>query len=284
MRHTLAFSIAIAWLSAPTAHAQSLPVSAVETTPADAPRVSTLSASMTRARDAIDNADFAAAELALDEAVHAGLGPSDLLQWLEVSAMLAFADGRLGAMEDFLLGWASIAPTEVTVPTSMPGALRTRLNELRSEARIRVGAAPIQSFQSGVRRIAVPVQIRTDPGHLIRDLEVHVRIAEAPFAILAQGASIVVEGDVHEDARVQYFVVAHGPGGAVVATLGSEESPEETTCEGLPPSTEALTIGLVITGAAVLVGIAGVLAWGLIEDWGRDSSSVLNGPNVALRF
>ena len=240
--------------------------------------------SIERARVAIEDADFAAAELALDEAVHAGLTPAELLQWLEVSAMLAFADGRLGAMEDFLLGWASIAPAETPIPSALPSALRTRLAELRADVQLHLSAEPLQSIEGATRRIALPVQVPSDPGHLIREVEVQIAINGAPFEALRQGEAVEVVGDPHQNAQVAYFVRALGPGGALIGTLGSEVSPVEALLTGLPPSTEGLTIGLVITGAAVLVGIASVLAWGLIEDWGRSNTSTLTGPSVAVRF
>lgn len=234
--------------------------------------------SLETAARAIDDADFPAAVLALDGATVLPMTQAELLRWLELHALLAFADGRLGALDEALHGLASVAPDRAA-PPSFPRPLVDRLAELvAGETRIVARVEPAVTVDAEVRMLALPVTVIADPGHVVRRVDVRVSVGESAPVLLAAGGTVTIPGDVHDDAEVSWQLTIIGPGGAVLR----EEPEVSDTLPGVPHSDDAPLIGGVVAGAVLLVALAGVLAWGATDNWWRGDVTNVHGTLVSF--
>lgn len=239
-------------------------------------------AHLEQARAGLESADFGTADRALDRAAQGSMSRAELLEWLELRALLAYADQRLGALDETLRAYASLVPTGAAPPPSFPGPVRARLAELQAEARsIRV-AAHVGS--DGARReIQVAAEVLDDPGHLVRRTRVRARIGRAPLRELAAGQSLSATGDVHRELRVAYVVDAYGPGGAWLTSAGSARAPREVTVAGLAVDQTPLVVGATIAGVTVALGIIALVVAAAATDGFREgASTVVHGPGLPL--
>ncbi len=237
---------------------------------------------LTLARSAIEDASFEDAEIALDRAASGTMDRERLLRWLELRALLAYADGRLGALEEALVGYATVAAGLYEPPASFPAPLRQRLGEL-ADARIEIHAEPSLTAEGEGRLLVIPTQAIQDPGHLVRRIELTVSVDGTAPTDLSPGRGVPVPGDVHADVQVAYRALARGPGDAIVATLGDEAAGTQTL-PGLPRSSDEAVIGIVVASAAVVVAGAVVIGWGVSDDWGRRGVTRIDGPVTAALF
>lgn len=231
---------------------------------------------------AIDEARFVDADVALDRAARSTLSRDELLRWLGLRALLSFADGRLGALEEALQGYASLLGPDEPLP-SFPTPLRTRIAELR-EAGLHVAlrATPATTPTTEGRSVALPAEASSDPGHLVRSIEVWLSIDGAPEALVLPTEARPIEGDVHRDVELRYRLLARGPGDAVIALEGTPEAPLVAVLPGLPRGVdEGLVAVLVIAGVVVVAG-AVVLGWGASDDWWRGDTTVIRTPLLSF--
>jgi hypothetical protein len=234
-------------------------------------------ADLDEAHRAIDEADFPAAVLALDHAAASAMTHDELLRWLELHSLLAFADGRLGALEEALHGYATLLAPGQAPSSSLPRPLRERLAELEGE-RITVRGEPAVTVANGARVLAMPTTVVEDPGHLVRRVDVRVRVGDAEPVALAPGETVALPGDVHADVEIGWTLSAVGPGGAIVQQVDETG----TTIAGLPRSSDDALIGGIVAGAVALVGVAVVLAWGASDNWWRGSVTSVHGALVTF--
>jgi len=275
------------WLGlVPAAGARAQDATATEL-PAETPTTPSVSVDvdgqLTLARSAIENASFEDAEVALDRAAAGTMDRERLLRWLELRALLAYADGRLGALEEALVGYATVAAGLYEPPASFPTPLRQRLTEL-ADARIEIHAEPSLTAEGGGRVLVIPTQAIQDPGHLVRRIELTVSVDGTAPTELSPGRGIPVPGDVHADVMLSYRALARGPGDAILATLGDGDDTVTQTLPGLPRSSDELVIGLVVASAAVVVAGAVIIGWGVSDDWGRAGVTRIDGPVTAALF
>lgn len=247
---------------------------AQEPAPEDAARL------LDDASTAIDDARFVDADVSLDQATRTTFARPELLRWLGLRALLSYADGRLGALEEALAGFASLAPTDGELPSAFPSPLRARLTELRALGEsITLRATPAVSLEGGGRELSLPVEATDDPGHLVRSIEVWAAIDDGAEALLAPGETRRIEGDVHRDFELRYRLIAHGPGGAAVATAGSLGAPLTLRVPGAPRSgLDDGWIAAIVTASVVVLAGAIVLGWGASENWWRGTATSVIGP------
>jgi hypothetical protein len=255
------------------------------TAPASAQEPATASTAelLDEASAAIDEARFVDADVALDQAARGTLTREALLRWLGLRALLSFADGRLGALEEALQGYASLLAPDDVLPAAFPTPLRTRLAELRdADARIELTATPAVTATGDGRELAMPAEARLDPGHLVRGIEVWVSIDGAPELMLAASEHVSIAGDVHRDVELRYRLLGRGPGGAIVRLEGTEDEPLVALAPALPRGLDDGVIAAVVTVAVVAVAGAVVLGWGASENWWRGSETRVIGPLLSF--
>jgi hypothetical protein len=156
-------------------------------------------------------AAFARAEAAAD------LTRQDLVVLYESRAILLAALGRTDAMERDLERLAALEPTR-----SLPGAAPPEVAE--RFAVLAAGVEPVEVLAVPAWDVgAVTVRGVTSggPSGFIRRVHVGARLTGRDYAF-GDGRVQLVTTD---GSNVEYFAEAIGPGGAVVATVGSAEAP-----------------------------------------------------------
>lgn len=171
-----------------------------------------------RARALLDEARFDEAVVAFDEVLDArdGLEREDVLDALlgRATAHLALRDEAAAASDVALL--LAIAP-DVTLDRRHPPSLH-RLVE-----RARRTAPPPLVLHAAARGVAGGVEIEVaheGARELVRAVEIHHDGGVGRWQSVRSGRVAV-----RADAPVRYFVVAIGPGGAWLATSGTQDDP-----------------------------------------------------------
>jgi hypothetical protein len=213
---------------------------------------------------AFERAEFAEAIEAYDRAASGdGLTRAQVLVLLEGRALARHATRDPAGAEADLVALLSLEP-EAELGETAPPALRRELERLRGEAagRIELGADASRVPDGFV----VTSRVRNDVASLVSAVRVHWQ---------AQGEWQRAEGRevrVPAGSSLSYYVEAIGPGGAVLASHGTLDSPERvgaletTTVEEMrpappPPSDDSgLWIGLGVGAAVIVAAVAIVLA------------------------
>jgi len=164
-------------------------------------------------------ADFNAAAASLARAQAASdLERADVVQLLLYRALVSLANGDARAVDDALLGLASLEPDYYMSP-SIPPVVRQAFARVRASVR---GPLALQSTATrepgGVR---VHARIAGDVAALVREVRVHARVAGARWQRGHDDVLVVATPGT----AVEHYAEAIGPGGAVLASDGSEQAP-----------------------------------------------------------
>jgi hypothetical protein len=217
------------------------------------------------ARHALEEAGFEEVDGALDRVSRCALDRPALSRWLVLRTLVSYADERLGALDESLRGLVSLRLPER--PALLPPSVARRYDELwETSPPIELGAALVVEPFEGRRRIGVVPRHVTDPGRLVRHVEVHARIGRTPFRLLAPDERLDLP-DLESTVTVDVVLRGLGPGGALLVTQGEERDPLRLVVEGVPPNRRPLVIGLTLAAAffvvaGVALAIAGVLTDG----------------------
>ncbi len=234
----------------------------------------------------LELARFDDAGRALDTAARGELDRTRLLRWLVLHALLAYAAEQLGATEEALAGLACLLDPSEPEPTSLPRVLRARLAEMRAEGmHVELGAVVTATPTDGGRDVGIVGEIRADAGHLVREVRV---VAEIDGATAVEGrphVTSIVRGDTSREVLVHYRLEAIGPGGAIVATHGTETAPLEEVVPGTPVDQTPVHVAVAITIGTLIAGAIGV-AFAAVETDGfrRGGDVVIHGPTVGALF
>jgi hypothetical protein len=210
-------------------------------------------ASLTSARAALDEGDLIGAGTAVDHALLSEtLSPDQLLAVYELRALLAYADDRLGMLEESLLALAILGAS--AAPASFPPPLRARFLEICARAPSLVLEVELVTEVIGDRRTVrvVPVA-HGDDGHLVRSLRARAGIDTAALRTVGPEEALAA-GDPHRVVEVRWALEALGPGGVIVARRGSEDDPESERLAALPIDETFLHVALTTAGAVVVAG------------------------------
>lgn len=226
--------------------------------------------SIDEARSLYDAARFVDAIAAYDRALDAeSLTREDVLTILRGRALANLAASRESTADRDIRTLLSLDP-DATLGDEAPPAVQRHVDELRESAR-----APLAVSGTAIptsERWTVQVVVRGDIGRLVQRLAVFRR-DEGGFEPSETERRTV---EYPPSSTLTYYVVAYGPGDAVLATHGSAESPvevdggmdpvvedppveeppiEELPIEDPPPPRDRrnLWIGLGAGGAALLV-------------------------------
>jgi len=225
--------------------------------------------------DAIDA--FARAEAADDLTVE------DLAELYEVRALVHLAMGNEDAMQADLERLAVVAPQHELDRRVLP-EVRRAFAEARADrgAPIRMLADPSGDDTA----VTISVEVENDSADLVREVRIFGRggegdyrvASDAPLTITPEGAQIV-----------EYYALAIGPGGAVLADTGSEADPLRYRVEGGAAAVEddedggGSALPWVLVGLGVLaVGAAVVIA--ILLTGGSDSEGNTEVDPFVVRF
>ncbi len=213
-----------------------------------------------RIRHAIEQGDLTTANTLLDAAMRAETMTRDeLAELIALRALLAYADDRLGVLEESLAGIATLTPPGWLLD-GFPPPVRARLAEVRAASSpVRLELELASEVVDGERRARVVTSVADDPGRLVRDVEVRLAVGDGPLASVEPGATLSL-GDPHRDVVVRYALEGRGLGGASIATRGDDGAPERLSLAGLPVDDTFLHVALVTIGAVL---VAGAVAFGL---------------------
>lgn len=229
----LALAAMVVWLEPATAHAHEL---------------------VDEGRRLYEEAEFVAALDVLGRATAGdSLTSEDLPPLLELRALVHTALGDTAAAEEDLRVLAAIAPDH-TMGREIPPDLSRAFASIRagSDGSPRLRATPTATAQG----VIVEVTLENDWASVVRAVRIRARAGETGAYTEAVDAPLLVGTPMGE--AVSYYAEAIGPGGAVVARVGTEAEPlrfaaattTETGGGGIDP------IPFIIAGgAAVAVGV-----------------------------
>jgi hypothetical protein len=224
--------------------------------------VVTLEPTTARAHELVDEgrrlyeeAEFVAALDVLGRATAGDtLTTSDLEALLELRALVHTALGDAAAAEEDLRVLAVIAPDHA-LDRGIPPDLQRTFAGIRatSDGSPRLRATPTATAQG----VLLEVALENDWASVVRAVRIRGRAGDAGPYLEATDAPLLVGTPLGE--AVSYYAEAIGPGGAVVARVGSEGSPLRFAAASEPVTGgggEIDPVPFVIAGvAAVAVGV-----------------------------
>jgi len=234
----------------------------------DAPAACDVSSELDAAEQALEATQFEAAVLALDRASMCPATRALLIRTLVLRSVVAYADERLGALEDALRALVSLGLPER--PPVLPPPVARRYDQLRQSMQpITLAASPIVTSTSDSRRVGIAARAQHDAAGLVRRIEVHARLPGQRFRLL--GDDLRLEVPNLDAVRIEYFLTASGPGDAPVATLGAENAPEILRVAAVPRDSTPVVVAVVVAGillvvAGIAVGVAALLTDGFRND------------------
>lgn len=219
-----------------TVHAQSVPVD--ET--------------IAEAREALTSGDFSTAGAAVDRGLgREVLARDELVVLLSFRALLAYADDRLGLLEESLRALATLS---APLPTDFPAPLAARyLEVLASTHPIELSLELATAVDRGRRAVRLVPRVEGDEGRLVRSVRISGAIDDGPLALRSIDVALDA-GDPHRDVAVRYALEALGPGGVVVAGAGTTTVPQTERLRGLPIDETFLHVALVTIASVLLAG------------------------------
>ncbi len=230
-----------------------------------------------------ERAEFARAVRAFDRAAASDhLTREELETLLRGRGLAHHAAGDVGAAEEDLSAWLSLAPT-ATLDDTTPPAVRRLFERLRGEV------APLSvegSAIPGATGYAVSARVTGDVGELSRGVRIHYAGEHGDETIDGDHAEIPLAAST-----LHYWIEVVGPGGAVIATAGSRAASLEVSRAGVavavaepegptpvepPPTSDdtGIIVGVTIGAIALVAVIATVLAIVLAPP----SDTQLGGP------
>lgn len=231
-----------------------------------------------RGRASLEEADFAGALAALDEAEAQGdLTRADLVLLLETRALVHRALGEEEPTDAALRSLASIDPDHRFAPEVTPDVVQ-RFAQLRD-----AGPGPL----------ALEVEEAPSPGGITLRAEVRGDVASMVHAVTVRAR--VNEGTWREGegrlaleappgARIEWYAVAYGTGGAPVAQRGSESATRHARVPGAAVTpTQGGAIDEVALGVGIAAGIAALVAaaviLGVVLTSGDQALTRVEGPS-----
>jgi hypothetical protein len=220
-----------------------------------------------------ERAEFARAVRAFDRAEASDhLTREELETLLRGRGLAHHAAGDVGAAEEDLSAWLSLAPS-ATLDDTTPPAVRRLFERLRGEvAALSVEGSAIPSAAGYV----VSARVTGDAFELARGVRIHYEGEHGAETIEGERAEIPLTAST-----LRYWIEVVGPGGAVIATAGSSSAaleaaragavvavtlPEAPTPLEPPPSSDdtgiivGVTVGVIVVVAVVAAVLAVVLA------------------------
>ncbi|MFK7986974.1 MAG: hypothetical protein AB8I08_13195 [Sandaracinaceae bacterium] len=203
---------------------------------------------------AYEAGDFERAATLFDAAEETGdLSRAEVVRILEHRAQIAQALNDEVALDRALLQLVTLAPDALS--RAAPALVR-----LRDAALERTGGATIEvqleHERLGDGTVRVRPRVRGDAGALVTAMRLRARVAGQPWPEPSPDAVTLQDDPEHVEATAE----ALGPGGAVLASIGTLDDPvplvrrHAAPPEALETSDDtALHVGLVIGGAALVV-------------------------------
>lgn len=226
--------------------------------------------------DAIDA--FARAEAAADLTV------DDLAEMYEVRALVHLAMGNEDAMRADLERLAAVAPQHELDRRVLPEVQRA-FADVRANRGAPLRIRPEVSGDAAA--VTIRAEVENDSAQLVREVRIIGRAgggelasaSDAPLTIVPDGALLV-----------EYHVLAVGPGGAVLASAGSEAEPlrhrvasEEEEEEEAEDDGGGSALPWILVGAGVLV-VAAVVILAVVLVGGGDSEGNTTVDPFVVRF
>ncbi len=216
-------------------------------------------------------ADFEGALTALERAEHETLDRRELLRLLATRALVRFALGDFDRLDRDLLAIVSLEP-DYNLGGRAPPPLANALSRARAGAGEPLSVrAFVETTPRGVR---VTATTHGDRAGLVDHVEVFARpVSRAAYAHGEPSVELVVA----PESEIEVRAVATGPGGAVLATDGTEDAPRRVRApEPLPtaaPPPDGPSAGVWL---GLGLGVAAAAAAGIIL------ALVLGGSNETL--
>jgi hypothetical protein len=211
-----------------------------------------------------ERAEFARAVSAFDRAEASDhLTREELETLLRGRGLAHHAAGDEGAAEEDLATWLSLAPT-ASLDDTTPPAVRRLFERLRGEAVALDVEASVVPTSTG---FGISARVVGDVGHLTRTVRIHYRTTAGTDVVEGARADVL-----SSDATLAYWIEVVGPGGASLATAGSEAGPLEHRRDSIaaaaepagPPITggddTGVIVGVTVTAVVVVAAVAVVLA------------------------
>ncbi len=207
-----------------------------------------------------EEAEFVSALDALGRAeAQTDLTLADLEALLAQRVLVQVALGNQDAVRADLRRLLAVAPDH-TLARGAPPEVARLFTELRAESTGSVRV--VASTDAAAASVTITVRAENDWASLVRTVRTSARVVGTADWDVATDAPLLVPtvpGD-----RVEYFVEAIGPGGAVLAQSGSAESPlraaagagaEVASSGEIWPIIVGVVVGLVVVGVAVAVAV-----------------------------
>lgn len=212
-----------------------------------------------------ERAEFDRAVAAFDSAeASSRLTHDELEAVLRGRGLAHHAAGDVGAAEEDLASLLSIAPS-ASLDDTTPPAVRRLFERLREEVVALAVEGVVLPSSTGY---AVSVRVTGDVGNLQRGARIHYESASGPETVDAERAEVLSDAS-----ELRYWVEVIGPGGVVVASAGSPDSPltygratalaeapTDPVGEAAASDDTGIIVGVTVAIVVVLAALAVVLA------------------------
>jgi hypothetical protein len=238
------------------------------------------SAQLDEGRRLLEEADFEGAIAALDRAEQQdGLTREEVVSLFEARAIARRANGDAAGARADLEALASLDPEHV-FPAEAPPELA---DELRAIAAAPLSVTAEWDDEEG-ERATVHAAVTGDTRGLVTSIVIWTRSGATPWR-RSSGPSATVEARA---GRVEGYVEAIGPGGAVIASAGSRSAPivhaigtaETATPEGAPPRSDDTLLHIGIAAGAGALALVIVIAVAVAVSSQPSSQTRLDGPII----
>jgi hypothetical protein len=266
----------VALLAAPRPAAAQATPAATPATPAPAPAPASAAALVEQGVAAYEEADFDGALAAFDRAEAAGLDRALLVRSIAHRVLIAHASSDAATLETQALRLVSLDPEALRSEAS-PGLVRA-LEGARSRADGIVRLSIVHEVADGALQLRARVD--GDVAGMVREVRLRARRGDGEM-VEAVGGVVRLPGATTDDVGV--VADCTGPGGAVLAALGTEAAPHSLAAAiaqqivASPSDDTALHVGLGV-GAAVLVVAAVIIAVVVVD--ANAATAQLSGPVV----
>lgn len=193
---------------------------------------------------------FAAAELG------SGLRLADLAELYELRAMSYFAMGEQDSAAEAIRFLAAVDPARdlgMSLPPNLSEAFAAEVSAIGGPIAIEFDVTQTESS------LSLQANVVRDPRQLVRSVQIHTR---------TPGGAWVVHDGTQQTLAVQnavdYRASALGPGGAILATNGTEAAPLQHRPAVEPPEVVDTDDGGVSAGVIVGVGLGAVAIAALV--------------------